>query len=86
MMIRKVGYSCRDQAVSNLKRCYSIEALEVWRVRLTELYQVSKHPSILASMRLLIAATQPEGRGTAICAEGACTTESVNTERGNYHL
>lgn len=56
MMIRKVGYSCHDQAVENLKRCYTIEALEVWRLRLTELYQASKHPSILASMRLLLAA------------------------------
>jgi len=55
-MIRKVGYSTADQAVENLMNCYDIEALECWRVRLTELYQVSKHPSVLASMRLLLRA------------------------------
>lgn len=55
-MIRKIGNSTKDQAIENLMQRYSMEALECWRVRLTELYQVSRHPSILASMRLVLRA------------------------------
>ena len=46
----------RDESLKSLKSCFTVSALSKWLVDLAELYRICKHPSVLASIRLVLTA------------------------------